>query len=67
MCTYNTVFTIKKENPPKLSQICRYEILLKGLKNEFEIVMVNKPSVSMPLEVYCTDLCNLKTQNQGCS
>ena len=30
------IFNIKKENCPKLPQICSYGIFSKGLKNEFE-------------------------------
>ena len=42
-----------KENQPKLSQICNYGIFSKGLKNEFEIAVVNEPSVFQPLKIYC--------------
>ena len=42
----------KKENRPKLSQICSYGIFSKGLKNKFETAVVNKPSVFKPLEIY---------------
>ena len=41
--TQYTIFNIKKENQPQLSKICTYEIFFKGLKNEFEIAMVNEP------------------------
>ena len=43
----------KKENHPKLSQTCNNEICSKGPKNEFEIAVVNKPSVFEPLKFYC--------------
>ena len=43
--TQYTILNIKKENRPKLSLICSYEIFSKGLKNEFETAMVNEPSV----------------------
>ena len=52
----NTQYTIsqyKKENIPKLSQICNYGIGSKGLKNEFETTVVNEPSVFEPLKFYC--------------
>ena len=39
-----TQYTIKKDNHPKLSQICSHGIFSKGLKNEFETVV---------LKVYC--------------
>ena len=51
--TQYTNFNIKKENHPKCSQICSYGIFSKGLKNEFEIDMVNEPSVFEPLKFYC--------------
>ena len=35
--TQYTIFNKKKENHPKLSQICSYGIFSKGLKNEFGI------------------------------
>ena len=44
---------IKKENNPKLSQICSYGIFSKGPKNEFETAVVNEPSVFEPLKFYC--------------
>ena len=52
----NTQYTIsqyKKENHPKLSQICNYGICSKGPKNGFETAVVNKPSVFKPLKFYC--------------
>ena len=51
--TQNTIFSIKKENHSKLSQICSYGILSKRLKNEFETAVVNEPSVFEPLKLYC--------------
>ena len=44
---------VKKENPPKLSKICRYVIFSKGLKNEFDTAVVDEPSVFEPLKFYC--------------
>ena len=54
------IFNIKK-NHPKLSQICSYGIFSKGLKNEFETAVVNKPSVFEPLKFYCSlrSVCEL--------
>ena len=49
--TQYTIFN-KKENHPKLSQICSYEIFSKGLKKEFVTAVVNKPSVFEPLKFY---------------
>ena len=50
--TQYTIFQYKKENIPKLSQICNYRICSKGLKNEFETAVVNEPSVFEPLKFY---------------
>ena len=51
--TKYTIFNIKKEKYPKLSQICSYRIFFKGLKNEFETAVVNELSVFEPLKFYC--------------
>ena len=51
--TQYTIFNIKQENHPKLSQICNYVTFYKGLKNEFETPVVNEPSVFEPLKSYC--------------
>ena len=48
-----TIFNMKKEKHPKLSRIFIYVIFSKGLKNEFETAMVNKPPVFEPLKFYC--------------
>ena len=48
-----TISQYIKETHPKLSQICNYGICSKGPKNEFEIDMVNEPSVFEPLKFYC--------------
>ena len=42
-----TIFNIKKENHPKLFQICSYVIFLR----EFETAVVNEPSEFEPLKV----------------
>ena len=39
-------------NYPKYS-VCSYGMFFLGLKNEFEIAMVNEPSVFEPLKFYC--------------
>ena len=51
--TQYTISQYRKENNPKLSQICNYGICPKGLKNEFEPAVVNEPSVLEPLKFYC--------------
>ena len=51
--TQYTISQYKKENHSKLSQICKYGICSKGLKNEFETTVVNEPSVFEPLNFYC--------------
>ena len=49
-----TISRNKKENHPKLSQICSYGICTKGPKNEFETAVVYEPSVFEPLKFYCS-------------
>ena len=51
--TQHTIFSIKKENHTKLSQICSYGMFFKGLKNEFETAVVKEPSVFERLKFYC--------------
>ena len=51
--TQYTIPQYKKENHPKLSQICNYGICSKGPKNEFETAVVNELSVFEPLKFYC--------------
>ena len=53
--TQYTIFN-RKQNHPKLSQICSYRIFSKGLKSEFETAVVNQLSVFEPLNVYCISL-----------
>ena len=48
-----TIFNIERKISPKLSQICSFGIS-QGLKNEFNIAVVNEPSVLEPLKFYCT-------------
>ena len=47
-------FQYEQEKYIKLSQICSYGLLSKGLKNEFETDVVNEPSVFKPVKFYCT-------------
>ena len=51
--TYYSIFQYKKENIPKLPQICNYGICSKGLKNKFETAVVNEPLVFEPSKFYC--------------
>ena len=51
--TRHTIFNRKEKISPKLSQICSYGNFSKELKNEFEIALVNEPSVFEPLKFYC--------------
>ena len=51
--TKYTIFSIKKEIHPKLSHICSFVILSKGLKNEFEIALATESPVFEPLKFYC--------------
>ena len=60
MSAHNIPFSnIKLEKHSKLSQICSYGILSKGLKNEFETTPVNEPSVFKPLKFYCIFKCQI--------
>ena len=56
---------IKKENHPKLSQICNYGICSKGPKNEFETAVVNEPSVFEPPKFYCISLSIKQIETVG--
>ena len=51
--TQYTISQYKKENHPKLSQICNCGNCFKGPKNEFEPAVVNEPSVFEPSKFYC--------------
>ena len=51
--TQYTIFSIKKENLTKLYQIWSYGIFPKGLKNEFEMAVVDEPSRFEPFKFYC--------------
>ena len=50
--TQCTISQYETENNPKLSQICSYGICSKGRTNEFEIAMVNEPSMFESLKFY---------------
>ena len=50
MSTVHTIYNVQYH--PKLSQICSHGLFSKGLKNEFETAVVNKPSM----------LCLLRTK-----
>ena len=55
--TQHAIINIKKKiklNYPKYNNVCSYGIFPLGIKNEFEIVVVNEPSVFEPLTFYCT-------------
>ena len=54
--TQYIIFQYKKENHPKLSQICSYRIYSKGPKNKFETAMVNEPSMFEPLKFCCISI-----------
>ena len=60
--TQYTIFDTNKEIHPKLSLICSYENLSKGLKNEFETAVINEPSGFEPLKLYCISLLNKQTE-----
>ena len=54
--TQHTVINIIKKislNYPKYDNVSSYGILSEGLTNEFEIAVVNEPSVFESLKFYC--------------
>ena len=51
--TQHTIFQYIKENQLKSSQLNRYWIFPKELKDELETAVVNEPSVFEPLLFYC--------------
>ena len=54
MSTHNIPFlNINKKGTLNYPKSAALGYLSKGLKNEFETAMVNKPSVFQPLKVYC--------------
>ena len=55
MSTYNIPLPMSKrmtQNYPKYNNVCSCGKLCKRLKNEFEIAVLNEPSVFEPLKVY---------------
>ena len=50
--TQYTIFNIKKENPLIYSNSAAMGVCSKGLKNEFEAVVVNEPYVFEPFKFY---------------
>ena len=54
--THHTIFIIQNNNL-RLSQIYSYGIFSNGLNNEFEVAVVNEPSVFEPLKFYCNFVC----------
>ena len=52
--TQYTIFIIKKKIALNFPKSAAMFFVSKGLKNEFEIAVVNEPSVFEPLKFYCT-------------
>ena len=52
-CTQYTNLNIKNENHPLIYLNLQLWDFSKGLKNGFEIAVVNEPSVFQPLKFYC--------------
>ena len=53
--TKHIIFNIKKKitfDNSKYNNVCSYGIFYEGLKSEFEISVVNAPSVLEPLKFY---------------
>ena len=57
--TQHTIIDTKKKitrNYPKYNNVCNYVFFfffVRGLKNGFEIAVVNEPSVFEPMKFYC--------------
>ena len=51
--TQYTIFNMNKENTLNYPKSAAMGFFFKGLKNEFETVAVNEPSVFEPLKFYC--------------
>ena len=65
--TQHNINNIKKtiiRNYPKYYYVCSYGIFGQGLKNEFEIAVVNEPSVFEPLKFYCMSSCTIRINLQ---
>ena len=54
--TQYTIFNIKKKITPNYLKSAAMGFLSKGLKNEYERVVVNEPSVFELLKVYCVSV-----------
>ena len=52
--TQYTIFNMNKKNTLNYPKSAAMGFFSKGLKNEFETAMVNKPSVFGPTKFYCT-------------
>ena len=52
--TQHIIFNIKKKIALNYSKSVAMVFVSKGLKNEFETVVINEPSVFEPLKFYCT-------------
>ena len=54
--TQHPIINIRKKinlHYPKYNYVCSNALFSLRLKNEFEIAVVNEPSVFEPLKVYC--------------
>ena len=57
MSTHNILFLILKENHtkyPKYNNVCSNGIFMLGTQERVEIAVVNEPTVSEPLKLYCS-------------
>ena len=51
--TKHPIFSIKRNSPYIIPNMQLWDFFSKGLQNEFEIGVVNEPSVFEPLKFYC--------------
>ena len=51
--TQYTIFNMNKKNTLNYPKSAAMRFFFKGLKNEFETVLVNEPLVFKPLKFYC--------------
>ena len=59
------LINIKQRSPeiiPNTIMSAAMGLFCKGLKNEFEIAVVNEPSVVEPLKFYCIKICTVELQ-----
>ena len=56
MCTHNIISISKRKSPklPKYNNVRSYRTFLLGTHNEFEMAVVNEPSVFESLKFYYT-------------